>query len=121
MSGRIKCTFHLRRHVDSQQTHDKMFNICNYCECVCVCTLTQLSLTLCNPMDCSLLGYSLHGIFQARILEWVDIFLLQGIFLTQGSNLHLLHWQEGSLPLHHLGRLFSSVQLLSRVQLFVTP
>ena len=32
--------------------------------------------------------------------------LLQGIFLTQGSNpdlLHLLHWQAGSLPLNHLG------------------
>ena len=27
--------------------------------------------------------------------------LLQGIFLTQGSNLHLLHWQAGSLPLSH--------------------
>ena len=33
-------------------------------------------------------------------------FLLQGIFLTQESNLHLLrllHWQAGSLPLNHLG------------------
>ena len=33
-------------------------------------------------------------------------FLLQGIFLTQGWNLYLLcllHWQEESLPLHHLG------------------
>ena len=30
-------------------------------------------------------------------------FLLQGIFLTQGSNLHLLHWQVGSLPQSHLG------------------
>ena len=29
--------------------------------------------------------------------------LLQGIFPTQGSNLHLLHWQAGSLPLNHLG------------------
>ena len=29
-------------------------------------------------------------------------FLLQGIFPTQGSNLHLLHWQVYSLPLHHL-------------------
>jgi len=35
-------------------------------------------------MDCSLLGSSLHEILQARILEWVAIFLLQGIFLTQG-------------------------------------
>ena len=30
-------------------------------------------------------------------------FLLQGIFLTQGSNLHLLHWQANSFPLGHLG------------------
>ena len=29
--------------------------------------------TLCDPMDCSLLGFSIHGIFQARILEWVAI------------------------------------------------
>ena len=29
--------------------------------------------TLCNPMDCSLRGSSVHGIFQARILEWVAI------------------------------------------------
>ena len=33
--------------------------------------VTQLCLTLCNPMDCSLPGSSVHGIFQARILEWV--------------------------------------------------
>ena len=26
--------------------------------------------TLCNPMDCSLPGSSIHGIFQARVLEW---------------------------------------------------
>ena len=31
--------------------------------------------------------------------------LLQGIFLTQGSNPCLLHWQEDSLPLSHLGSL----------------
>ena len=37
-------------------------------------------------MDCSPPGFSVHGIFQARILEWVVIFLLQGIFLTQGLN-----------------------------------
>ena len=38
-----------------------------------------------------------HGIFQARILEWVCYFLLQGIFLTQRSNLRLqslLHWGQ---------------------------
>ena len=31
----------------------------------------QLCLTLCNPMDCSTPGSSVHGILQARILEWV--------------------------------------------------
>ena len=33
----------------------------------------QLHLTLCNPMDCSLPGSSVHGILQARVLEWVAI------------------------------------------------
>ena len=35
--------------------------------------VAQLCLTLWNPMDCSLPGSSVHGIFQARILEWVAI------------------------------------------------
>ena len=33
--------------------------------------LLQLCLTLCDPMHCSPPGSSLHGILQARILEWV--------------------------------------------------
>ena len=32
--------------------------------------VTQSCPTLCNPMDCSLPGSSVHGIFQARVLEW---------------------------------------------------
>ena len=35
--------------------------------------VTQSCPTLCNPMDCSLSGSSVHGIFQARVLEWVAI------------------------------------------------
>ena len=35
--------------------------------------VTQSSLTLINPMDCSLPGFSVHGICQARVLEWVAI------------------------------------------------
>ena len=35
--------------------------------------VTQLCPTLCDPMGCSLPGFSVHGIFQARILEWVAI------------------------------------------------
>ena len=33
----------------------------------------QLHLTLCHPMDCGPPGSSVHGILQARILEWVAI------------------------------------------------
>ena len=36
-----------------------------------VLLVTQLCLTLCNPIDCSLPDFSVHGILQARILEWV--------------------------------------------------
>ena len=34
--------------------------------------------TLCDPMDCSLAGSSLHGILQARVLEWVAISFSRG-------------------------------------------
>ena len=40
---------------------------------LCVCSVAQLCLTLCNPMDCSPPGSSVHRIFQAKILEWVAI------------------------------------------------
>ena len=36
-----------------------------------MCEVAQSCLTLCDPMDCSLPGSSLHGILQARVLEWV--------------------------------------------------
>ena len=36
-----------------------------------LCLVIQLCLTLCDPMNCSLPGSSVHGILQTRILEWV--------------------------------------------------
>ena len=38
-----------------------------------VVLVAQSYLTLCDPMDCSPLGFSVHGTLQARILEWVAI------------------------------------------------
>ena len=38
---------------------------------VCVCVVTQLCPTLCDPMHCRLPVSSVHGILQARKLEWV--------------------------------------------------
>ena len=46
--------------------------------CVCVWTVTQSCLTLCNPVDCSPPGSSVHGIFQAGILEQLPIFYSRG-------------------------------------------
>ena len=43
--------------------------------CVCVCEVVQSCPTLCDSMDCSLPHSSIHGIFQARVLEWVAISL----------------------------------------------
>ena len=45
---------------------------------IILCSSTNLCLTLWDPMDCSLLGSSIHGIFQASVLEWVAIFFFRG-------------------------------------------
>ena len=58
-----------------------------------ICCFVQLLShvwVFCNPMNCSPPGSSVHGISQARILDWIACFLLQGIFLTKRSNQHLL-------------------------------
>ena len=59
------------------------------CVSVCVCVCPQSLLTLYHPVHCSLLGFSVHGIFQARILEWVAISFSRGS-LSWGQNPHLL-------------------------------
>ena len=46
--------------------------------CACVCVCAQSCPTLCDSMDCSLPGFSVHGIFQAGILEWVAISFFRG-------------------------------------------
>ena len=51
----------------------------------------------CDPMDCSLPGSSVHGIFQARGLEWIAISFFRG-----SLNCCLLLWQVDSSPLNHL-------------------
>ena len=67
--------------------------------------VAQSCLTLCDPMDCSLSGSSVHGIFQARVLEWVAItcafsFLLRalGVLLTQ----EVLNLTKVILCCHHV-------------------
>ena len=61
-------------------------------------SFTQSCLTLCKPMDCSPSGFSVHGILQARIH-----LILQGIFLTQGSNPGFSHCRQIFYHLSHQG------------------
>ena len=63
-----------------------MFNVC--------VSLAQLYMTLCDPMDCSLLGFSVHEILQARILEWDPLPFSRGSYLIQGWNPGLLHCRQ---------------------------
>ena len=73
------------------------------CGCfnVCECLVAQLCLTLCNPLDCSLPGSSIHGIFQARVLEWVVISSSRGSSQTRDWNLCLLQCRQILYPLRH--------------------
>ena len=52
-----------------------------------VSEVAQSCLTLCNPIDCSLPGSSVHRIFQARILEWVAISFSRGSSLPRDRTL----------------------------------
>ena len=73
------------------------------CVYVCVCSAAQSYLTLCDPMGYSPPVSPVHGILQARILEWVP-FPPPEKLPDWGSNLNflsLLHWQMDSLPLSH--------------------
>jgi len=54
-------------------------------------------------MDCSPPGSSVHGILQARILEWVAVPFSRGIFPTQGSNPGALHCRQIVYHLSHQG------------------
>ena len=67
---------------------------------VCFCLWLSCVQLFCDPMDYSRPGSSVHGISQQEYWSGLP-FLVQGIFLTQGSNPYFLHWQVDSLPLSH--------------------
>ena len=48
-----------------------------------MCEVAQSCLTLCEPMDCSLRDFSVHGILQARILEWVNYYKSNQLLLKK--------------------------------------
>ena len=84
----------------------------------CVCTKSHQScLTLCDPMDFSSSDSSVHGIFQARILEWFDMPSSKGSSWprdwTQVSCLP--YWQAGSLPRVPPGRASLVAQMVKNL------
>ena len=70
---------------------------------VCVCLVTQSCLTLCNPMDCSPPGSSVHEVSPSKNPGVGCPALFQGIFPTQGSNSGLLLCRQILCHLSHMG------------------
>ena len=107
---------HLRIHMSKRnsETYNTSVHAHTHAESLQSCS------TLCNGMECSPPGSSVHEILQARILEWIGLpFSSPGIFLTQGSNpclLHLLHCRHILYPLSHLGSPYSEVGTLNTIQ-----
>ena len=89
---RLPTANHCHQHTAAKHTPSQPSAL-NHC-----CYLAaQSGLTLCNPVDSSPPGSSVHGIPQARLLEWVAMSFSR-IFPTQGPNPHLLF---GRWTLYH--------------------
>ena len=80
--------------------------LCPALSCLCLAEskseVAQLSPTLWDPTDCSLPGFSVHGIFQARVLGWVAFSFSRG---PSQSNPGLLHYRQMLYRLSHQGSL----------------
>ena len=63
----------------------------------CVCT--QSCLTLCDPMDCNLPGCSVHGTFQARILERIAILLVLSLLYGPNRTSIYDYWKTVALTI----------------------
>ena len=70
---------------------------------LCCALASQLCQTLCNPMDCSPTGSSVHGDSPGQNTGVGCHALLQGIFSTQGMNTGLLHCRQILYCLNHQG------------------
>ena len=91
------------------------------CVCVCVCThahtrmhkclVAQSCPTLCDPMDCSPPGSSVHRDFPGKNTEVGRLSILQGIFPTQESNQGLLHCRWVLYQLSYQGSPYTYIHI----------
>ena len=94
---------------------------------LCWCSVGQLCPAVCDPMDYSPPGSSVHGISQARVLGWVAIFFFRGSSRPRDwicvfcIGRQILYAEPPGKPQICLSVQFSSVQSLSHVRLFATP
>ena len=101
--------------VDLKQT-DRYFSSKDGCiqnQCVCVCVLVaQLCLTLYDPMNCSPTSFSIHGILQAKILEWEVVLCSRGS--SRFRNRIQISCNAGGL-FNHLSHQGSPIQNQQRI------
>ena len=90
---------------------------------LCCAKLLQLCPTLCDTMDYSPTGYSVHGIFQTRVLEWVAISSSRGSSrLRDGTHVSCVGRPFSVSDIVPLNLYYCCNWLLvARVWLFVTP
>ena len=81
--------------------------------CTVLCLVSQSWPTLCDPMDCSPLGSSVRGDSPGKNTGVGSYSLLQGIFLTQGWNLGLLHCWKILYCLSHQGNIYFKLEATS--------
>ena len=91
------------------QTHLRQITIVEVQRIALHCMHVQFCPALCNPMDCSSPVSSVHGIFQARILEWVAISYsressrpMDWTCLSCIGRQILYHWTTWEAPVHHI-------------------
>ena len=99
---------------------------CHFLQCMKVkreSEVAQSCLTLRDPVDCSLPGSSVHGIFQARVLEWVAIAFSTHPYMTTGKTITLTRKQNFvSKVMSLLFNMLSRLVILSRlVKMVILP
>ena len=72
----------------------------------------QSCLTLSDPMDCSLPGFSDHGIFQARVLEWGAI----AVSIYSSTHLQFRHMYKGIIPTCEKDIIMANMHAVERIQ-----